>query len=248
MSKVNRGKKNRLVTALDDVSLEVFKNEALGIVGESGSGKSTIAKILCGLERPDSGKVRIHRTTWLNYTQQQRYAWSKSVQLIFQDPYSVFNPKKTIFNQVLEVFKVHRSENNNQTKKQATREVLKQVGLEEELFHRYPHQLSGGQLQRASIARALAVKPNVIICDESVSALDVSVQAHILNLLKKLKALYELSFVFIAHDMGVVRYFCDRVLVMHEGKVVEEGKVNTIFEHPKHEYTKQLIAVGKALT
>ena len=146
------------------------------------------------------------------------------------------------------MFKVHRSENNNQTKKQATREVLKQVGLEEELFHRYPHQLSGGQLQRASIARALAVKPNVIICDESVSALDVSVQAHILNLLKKLKALYELSFVFIAHDMGVVRYFCDRVLVMHEGKVVEEGKVNTIFEHPKHEYTKQLIAVGKALT
>lgn len=240
------GKKETFLAA-DNVHLEVFKNESVGIVGESGSGKSTVAQMLCGLTIPTKGRIRLGRDFELKPTNSCRKKWAKSVQLIFQDPYSSLNPKHRITDQIIEAIKVHNTRKGNKEQTKFARELLKRVGLDEELFNRYPFQLSGGQLQRVNIARALAVEPEVIICDESVSALDVSVQAHILNLLKRLKEVYELSFVFIAHDMAVVRYFCDRVMVMHNGKVVEEGLVSHVFDNPTHPYTQKLIEVGKQL-
>jgi peptide/nickel transport system ATP-binding protein len=246
-SKKNGIGKEETFLAADNVNFEVFENESVGIVGESGSGKSTVAQMLCGLTIPTKGTVRLGRNFELKPTNTCRKLWAKQVQLIFQDPYSSLNPKHRITDQIKEVIKVHQTRKGSKEQAKFARELLKRVGLDEELFDRYPYQLSGGQLQRVNIARALAVEPKVIICDESVSALDVSVQAHILNLLKRLKEVYELSFVFIAHDMAVVRYFCDRVMVMNNGKVVEEGLVSEVFDNPTHPYTKKLIAVGKQL-
>lgn len=241
------GVKREKIIAVNDVSLEVFENEVIGIVGESGSGKSTVAKMLCGMEKPNNGDVRYKRDTTLKYNNFARKKWAKNVQLIFQDPYSVLNPKQTIYDQVREVIRVHKTRKKSKEQHVFARELLKHVGLNDELFKKYPHELSGGQLQRVSIARALAVEPDVLICDESVSALDVSIQAHILNLLKRIKELYGLSLVFIAHDMGVVRYFCDRVMVIHNGKVVEEGKVSEVFDTPRHDYTRRLLKIAKDL-
>lgn len=246
-SKKNTFGKTATFLAVDNVHLEVFKNESIGIVGESGSGKSTVAQMLCGLTIPTKGRIRLGRAFELKPTNACRKKWAKSVQLIFQDPYSSLNPKLKITEQIIEVIKVHKTRKGKIEQTKFARELLKRVGLDEELFDRYPFQLSGGQLQRVNIARALAVEPQVLICDESVSALDVSIQAHILNLLKRLKEVYELSFVFIAHDMAVVRYFCDRVMVMNNGKVVEEGFVSEVFDNPTHPYTQKLIAVGKQL-
>ncbi|MFT6844336.1 MAG: peptide/nickel transport system ATP-binding protein [Flavobacteriales bacterium] len=239
--------KNTIFKAVDGVNIEVFENEVVGIVGESGSGKSTVAQMLCGLITPTKGEIKYKGSFVLEQNRACLKKWAKSVQLIFQDPYSSLNPKHTIINQVKEVIHVHKTRKTNKEQRMFARELLKRVGLDEELFDRYPFQLSGGQLQRASIARALAVEPKVIICDESVSALDVSIQANILNLLKKLKEVYNLSFIFIAHDMGVVRYFCDRVMVMQHGNVVEEGLVSQVFDYPKHPYTQQLIRIAKKL-
>jgi ATPase components of various ABC-type transport systems, contain duplicated ATPase len=227
---------------LHNINFDVFKGETLGLVGESGSGKTTIGRTIMKLIDTLSGNIKFHEKSINNISSTELKNFRKNVQIIFQDPYSSLNPKITVGETIAEPLIVHNLYKNARERKQRVLELLRQVNLKDEHYNRYPHQFSGGQRQRIGIARALAVEPEVIILDESVSALDVSIQAQILNLLNDLKRIYNLTYIFISHDLNTVRYMADRVIVLKDGAVVEEGVPEELFESPRSPYTANLIA------
>ncbi|MBR6931467.1 MAG: ABC transporter ATP-binding protein [Bacteroidales bacterium] len=240
---LRRGVFNRVydyVKAVDNVSLEVFEGETLGLVGESGCGKTTLGRSILRLAEPSGGKVWFDGTEVTALEGQDLRNFRKQAQIVFQDPYSSLNPRLTIGEAIAEPMRVHGILNGEP--RGAVCDLLEQVGLQAAHYDRYPHEFSGGQRQRICIARALAVNPRLVICDESVSALDVSVQAQVLNLLNRLKEERHLTYIFISHDLSVVRFMSDRVVVMYNGKPIETNDADELFEHPQNAYTKKLIA------
>ncbi len=230
------------VKAVDDVSLVVYEGETLGLVGESGCGKTTLGRSILRLAEPTSGKVWFDGIEVTALEGQALRDFRKQAQIVFQDPYSSLNPRITIGEAIIEPMLVHGIEKDKKKSRGLACDLLEQVGLQASHYDRYPHEFSGGQRQRICIARALAVNPRLIFCDESVSALDVSVQAQVLNLLNRLKEERHLTYIFISHDLSVVRFMSDRVVVMYNGKPVEMNDADELFEHPKNDYTKKLIA------
>ena len=237
-------KKGPPITALDGVSFHVEAKSCFGIVGESGSGKTTLTRCMIGLEKPTSGQIFFEGQDITTLSPQALRDMRARIQMVFQDPYASLNPRMTAFEIICEPLLVHhkRLQMSDSQQRQRVLDLLEMVGLNARHLHRYPHEFSGGQRQRIGIARALAVKPKMLILDEPTSALDVSVQAQILNLLADLQKTLDLSYLFISHDMGVVRYICDRALLLYRGKMIEEGKVADVFDHPASDYAKRLIA------
>ncbi len=227
------------VHAVEDVSLTVQRGETLGIVGESGCGKSTTARLMLRLLEPTSGTIRFDGRDITHLAQRHLRPLRREMQMIFQDPYSSLNPRKTVGQIVGDPFAIHHTEKQVKTR---VRELLERVGLSPEHYNRYPHEFSGGQRQRIGVARALALQPKLIVCDEPVSALDVSIQAQILNLLRSLQAEFRLTYVFISHDLSVIRQISDRIAVMYVGRIVEMGNAETLYEHPRHPYTAALFS------
>ncbi len=236
------GKATEWIKAVDDVSFDVYEGETLGLVGESGCGKTTLGRTILRLNEPSNGKIFFERKDLLRMEQEEMRHLRKDMQIIFQDPYSSLNPRITIGEAIMEPMQVHNVLSNNKQRKEKVYELLKKVGLEEKQFNRYPHEFSGGQRQRICIARALSLNPKFIICDESVSALDVSVQAQVLNLLNDLKREFKFTYIFISHDLSVVKFMSDRMAVMKSGKIVELGDADLIYMKPQTEYTKKLIS------
>lgn len=229
------------VKAVDDVTIDVYEGETLGLVGESGCGKTTLGRSILRLAEPTGGKVWFDSIEVTALKGQALRDFRKQAQIVFQDPYSSLNPRITIGEAIAEPMCVHGFEKSHAKLRNIVCDLLEQVGLKAEHYDRYPHEFSGGQRQRICIARALAVNPRLVICDESVSALDVSVQAQVLNLLNRLKAERNLTYIFISHDLSVVRFMSDRVVVMYNGKPVETNEADALFEHPLNAYTKKLI-------
>jgi peptide/nickel transport system ATP-binding protein/oligopeptide transport system ATP-binding protein len=230
------------IKAVDDVSFTVEQGTTVGLVGESGSGKSTIGKTILKLVRATSGQVFFHGRDVLPLTESEFRPLRREMQMIFQDPFGSLNPRHSVLQIVGEALEIHFPEMTRADRAARVAELLRQVGLQPEMMGRYPHEFSGGQRQRIGIARALAVKPKFIVCDEPVSALDVSVQAQIVNLLQDLQAELNLTYLFIAHDLAVVEHVSDHVLVMFRGKIVESASAEAIYENPQHEYTRKLLA------
>ena len=235
------GKSLSFIKAVDDVSFEVIKGETLGLVGESGCGKTTLGRTLLRLIEPTTGEIIYNGIDLAKKTSDEIISLRKDIQLVFQDPYSSLNPRLTIGSAITEPLKVHGQYKNEKQRKEKVVDLLEKVNLDSKHFNRYPHEFSGGQRQRIVIARALALNPSFIICDEPVSALDVSVQAQVLNLLNDIKKEFGFTTIFISHDLAVVRYISDRIMVMHKGKIVEQGAADDVYYHPKNEYTKNLI-------
>jgi peptide/nickel transport system ATP-binding protein/oligopeptide transport system ATP-binding protein len=230
------------VHAVDGLSFDVKRGEALGIVGETGCGKSTTARLLNRLLDPTSGSIKINGQEISALSRRQLKPLRRDVQMIFQDPYSSLNPRKTVGGIIAEPFIIHGLNKGEGQRKRAVQDLMAQVGLNPEHYNRYPHQFSGGQRQRIGVARALALQPKLIIADEPVSALDVSIQAQILNLLRDLQREYDLTLVMISHDLSVVRHMCDRVAVMYLGKIVELAESDVLYSHPRHPYTGALLS------
>ena len=236
------GKALEFVQAVDDVSFEVYKGETLGLVGESGCGKTTLGRALLRLVEPVSGKIIYNDSDLTARKRDELKLLRKDIQIIFQDPYSSLNPRIAIGPAIAEPMKVHHVFSDANKRKERVIELLEKVDLDSEHFDRYPHEFSGGQRQRIVIARALALNPSFLVCDESVSALDVSVQAQVLNLLNDLKKQLGLTMIFISHDLSVVHYLSDRIMVMNKGKIEEIGNSDDVYLNPKKDYTKNLIA------
>ncbi len=235
------GKPLRSLEAVDHVSFHVSQGETLGLIGESGCGKSTLGRTLIGLIRSRKGEIQYRGESVTHLKGKQLNEYRRQVQFIFQDPFSSLNPTLKIGPSIMEVMRVHGIQSSRKQRKEAALALLDDVGLPGMFFNRYPHEFSGGQRQRIGLARALATEPKLIICDESVSSLDVSVQAQILNLLNELKEQRKLTYLFISHDLAVVKYMADRIMVMKDGKLVEQGPSNELFLNPESEYTRELI-------
>ncbi|WP_353948943.1 dipeptide ABC transporter ATP-binding protein [Sporolactobacillus sp. Y61] len=235
------GFRYQTVKAVDDVNFYVNKGETLGIVGESGCGKSTMGRSILQLQKPTDGSVKFEGIELTKLKNHQIRKLRKDMQMVFQDPFGSLNPRMTIGSMLKEIVNTHHIVNEKDSRTYVEN-LLEQVGLKKTYYNRYAHEFSGGQRQRISIARALAVKPKMIVCDEAVSALDVSVQAQILNLLQKLKKEYQLTYIFISHDLSVVKHISDRVAVMYLGQIVELANKTEIFDHPLHPYLKALLS------
>ncbi|MFZ0565432.1 MAG: ATP-binding cassette domain-containing protein [Chlamydiales bacterium] len=228
--------------AVDNISFSIGEKEIVGLVGESGSGKTTAGKTAIRLIEPTGGEISFLGKDLCSASLKELRHSRQFVQMVFQDPYASLNPRKTIQENIGEALLYHRRVSNKEQQREEVVNILKKIGISPNALDQYPHQFSGGQQQRISIGRAISLRPKLIICDEAVSALDLLVQAQILNLLYELKEKFDLSYLFISHDLSVVRCFCDRALVMFQGKIVEEGEVEAIFEDPKHPYTQKLIS------
>ena len=241
-------REKQVVKAVDDVSFKIYEGETMGLVGESGCGKSTLGKTILQLEKATSGKILYRGKDLAQLPASQVRLLRKEIQLIFQDPYSSLNPRISIGDALIEPMKVHKIGTSKKERKGKVLQLLKRVGLVEDYFSRYPHELSGGQRQRVGIARTIAMEPKLVICDESVSALDISIQAQVLNLLNELKEDFGFTYLFISHDLAVVKFMADQLLVMNKGKIEEMGDADEIYDNPKKEYTRKLInAIPKGI-
>lgn len=236
--KNNFGQVKTVVKAIDDVSLSIYEGETLGLVGESGSGKTTLGRSVLQLETIDEGNISYRGKVLPDLKKDEKKEWLKKMQIIFQDPYSSLNPRMTALEQVLEPLELTFSKEEALEKAKG---MLHKVGFTEEMFGKYPKEFSGGQRQRIGIARAVAVEPEFILCDEPISALDVSIQAQVINLLMELQKELGLTYLFISHDLSMVRYISDRIAVMYLGRIVELGPSEEIFNNPQHAYTKRLL-------
>jgi len=228
--------------AVDDVSFKIYEGETLGLVGESGCGKSTLGNAILQLDKATSGQILYKGKDLTKLSKSEIRELRKEIQIIFQDPYSSLNPRITVGKAIMEPMQVHKLHKNDKVRREKVIEILNRVGLGEEHFNRYPHEFSGGQRQRIGIARTIALQPKLIVCDESVSALDISVQAQVLNLLNELKENFGFTYIFISHDLAVVKYMSDQVLVMNKGKIEEMNEADALYADPQKDYTKKLIA------
>lgn len=236
------GRIERYVMAVNDVSFKVYQGETFGLVGESGCGKTTLGRALLQLVKPMDGKVWFEGQELTQLRGGQLRKRRREMQVIFQDPYSSLNPRMSIGSAIAEPLKIHGVIRRQKNLRERVEYLLERVGLDPHCLNRFPHEFSGGQRQRVCIARALALSPRFIVCDESVSALDVSVQAQVLNLLKELQDEFKLTYIFISHDLGVVKFMSDRIMVMNEGRIEEIGPAEEIYRHPRRDYTRQLIS------
>ena len=240
--------KDTAFKAVDGVSFKVYPGETIGLVGESGCGKSTLGNAILQLDKATSGSIKYKGKDITNLKKSELRALRKDIQIIFQDPFASLNPRMTVGNAIIEPMKVHNIGNSFEERKEKVLDILTRVGLDTTSFYKYPHEFSGGQRQRVGIARTIALQPQLIVCDESVSALDISVQAQVLNLLNELKSLFGFTYIFISHDLAVVKYMADQLLVMNKGKIEEIGDADKIYVSPQKEYTKKLIhAIPKGL-
>lgn len=240
--------KTKAFKAVDDVSFSLYEGETLGLVGESGCGKSTLGNAILQLDKATAGYIFYKGRDITHLNKKEEKKLRKELQIIFQDPYSSLNPRITVGKAIMEPMKVHKLYSSDAERKAKAIEILQQVGLGEEHFNRYPHEFSGGQRQRIGIARTIAVQPKLIVCDESVSALDISVQAQVLNLLNDLKDNFGFSYIFISHDLAVVKYMSDQVIVMNKGKIEERADADVLYKYPQKPYTKKLIeAIPKGI-
>lgn len=245
VSSSRKGK--QVVHAVSDISLKIYEGETLALVGESGCGKSTLGRTLIRLLEPTSGEIWFDDMNVTHMSEKNFIALRRQMQIIFQDPYASLNPRMNVKQIIAEPLITHHLVSGKVQLENMVQELMREVGIPQEFMNRYPHQFSGGQRQRIGIARALALKPRLIVCDEPVSALDVSIQSQVLNLLKDLQSQYQLTYLFISHDLSVVRYIADRVCVMFLGKVCEIGTTEELYQHPLHPYTSFLLeAIPKA--
>lgn len=237
------GTKNNLVKAIDDISFDIYEGETFGLVGESGSGKSTTGRALLRLYQPTDGEILFEGKDIATLTKgKELLEFRKEAQMIFQDPYASLDSRMKVRDIIAEGIDIHHLASTKEERNQMVDELLETVGLNREHANRYPHEFSGGQRQRIGIARALALNPKFIVCDEAISALDVSIQAQIVNLLKKLQKEKGLTYLFIAHDLSMVKYISDRIAVMYRGRIVEMGSAECVYTNPQHAYTKSLLS------
>ena len=236
--------KDKFVKAVDNVSFDIYKGETLGVVGESGCGKSTTGRLVLNLITPTEGVVEFKGQDLTKLSRRQMRSMRRQMQIIFQDPYASLDPRKTVMQILAEPFQIHNPEMSREEIQQKVVDLVKCVGLRPEHVYRYPHEFSGGQRQRVGIARAIALNPEFVVCDEPVSALDVSIQAQVINLMQDIKKEFNLTYMFISHDLRIIKHFCDRVMVMYLGNVVEIGTKEAVYEKRRHPYTQALLSAS----